>query len=444
MARPKGSGGSKKKTSELTAALDFIACAITENSEPWRASVQFRDGYMLAFNGVISAGVKTNDEFKACPHFGQLKRVLERAAEGSNFTQLDATKLAVTAGKFKAVIQCLDPAVMPPVSPDPNIAPADDRLRTGFETIGPIVKEAGTTVVEASLLLQGGTMVVCDRITMMEYWHGIDLPPGLVLPKAFINAVIAAKKKIVGFGFSAGQTVTLHFEDASWIKTQLFSEPWPESWANVLNRGDVSRCAPIPEGFFDAVAAVVPFSADGGIYFDATAIRSHEAPGQGASYDFNCPPGFSYSGPKLLLMKGRAQSIEFSSEHKCAFFFSADPPIRAALAARGRSSGQSIQPDSERPVPPQFQPPVQEPPQEAQGEPLAGVGDGSSGGDWNSAPALTPAPGEWGSEETGDPTDDGPAEDGFTGDPGDAWTQHAEPATDGGWKTTKAVPFPGS
>lgn len=437
MARPKGSSN-KKKTGDMQAALDFVACAVTEHTnEHWRASLQFRDGFMLAFDGVISAGVKVSEEFTACPHYGQLKRVVERAAlDGANFTQLDPSKLAVTSGKFKAVIQCLDPTIMQPVAPDPNIAKVGDVLRTGFELIGPIVKENGQTVVEASLLLQAQTMAACDRVVMAEYWHGYDLPPEpMILPKRFISAIVGTKKTIVGFGYNPGQTMTLHFEDGSWIKTQLFSERWPESWAGVLNKAPADLVAPIPEGFFEAIAAVTPFSDDGAIYFDGTAIRSHDAPGVGASYDFACPSGFSYAGGKLQLMKGRAETLFFSAEDRCAYFFSNDPPIRSAVASRIRSRGQDIQPDSQVQVPAQFQPPAQQPPQEAQGQPLAG--------------AVADIPAGWQNPFQPHATTEG---DGFAADPADAWRAHSEAGAHmaslvgenkDGWGTTRSdVPMP--
>lgn len=434
MARPKGSTNKKNKTGDIQSALEFVSVAITEHTtEHWRGSLQFKGGMMLAYDGIISAGVKTAEDFSACPHYGHFKRAVERAAvEGANFTQLDATKLAVTAGKFKAVIPCLDPSIMPPVEFDANIAPLNDKVREGFETIGSIVKENGQTVVEASLLLSGQSMVACDRVLMMEFWHGNDLPPNMVLPKRFLNAIVATKKKIVGFGWSPEKTITFHFEDESWIKTQLFSSPWPESWPTIMNKGTnlpAGSVADIPEGFFDAVAVVTPFSDDGGVYFAGTAIRSHEAAGVGASYDFNCPPGFSYSGAKLLLMKDRAKQLHFSEEHKAAFFFSNDPPIRSVLAARGHAGRYS--PNNEQvAVPQQFQPPTQEPPQEAQGDTLPGAGDSQPGG--------------WSNPFSGDPTEheDGSAEDGWTppaSDPAEAWKSPAA----GGWGATRSdVPMP--
>lgn len=436
MARPKGST-TKKKSAGLVAALDFIACAVTENSpEAWRGSIRFRDGYALAFNGIISAGCKVDEEFSACPQFGFLRRALEKATDTVSFTQIDASKIAITSGKFKALIPCLAPDAIQEITFDPNIAPADDRLRTGFEHIGPVVKESGQTVVEASLLLRGGSMVACDRILLLEYWHGIDLPPGLVIPKAFINAVVAAKKKIIGFGYSPEKSMTLHFEDGSWIKTQLFSVGWPD--IDFLARGDINRCAPMPEGLFDAIAAVLPFSEGGNVFFNGDTISSHDTRGVGASYDFSCPGGFAYKGQRLLMMKGRASSIEFNEEHKMAFFFSNDPPIRGALSQFNRSQHQAIEPASEVAVPAEFQVPFQQPPQEALGAPLAGT-DAPIPAGWNDAASASPAGGAWGSEASGDPSDDF-----SSADPANAWKQYQEQGAEtGGWTTTKSVAFPG-
>lgn len=445
MARPKGSTNKSKKTtaaSVLISALDFVGCAVTEHTDvAWKGCVQFANGQVIAYNSILAAGCKVEEEFASCPQYGLLKRALEHATAGVQFTQIDSGKLAVSSGKFRAVIPCHDPLTMPDVEPNVNIAPADDRLRTGFETIGQIVKESGLTVVEASLLLTGQSMVACDRQFMIEFWHGNNLPPDLVLPKVFIQAVIAAKKTIVGFGYNPGNSITLWFEDGSWIKTQLFSSTWP-NWQSVLNKGDANRCVAIPDELFTAVERVLPFSDNGVVYFNGDTLTSHSTSGQGASYELNSPAGFAYAGARLKFLKGIASVIEFSAEHRAAFFFANAPPIRGALSQM-IGSIRPTEADSEQPTPAEFKPPVQKPPQEAAGVPLPDTASVPTPAEWlpPTGPALASADAI---EATGDPAD-ADADEWEANDPGNAWKQHTEQpaADDNPWTATSKVPFPG-
>jgi hypothetical protein len=360
MGRPKGSTNTSTKpkaaaVSQLASAVDFIGCAtrVTGPNE-YAGFIQFVDGWALAFDGVLSAGHKIEESFTVSPQLDTLKRAIATAKGKTSYTVIDNNRLAVTADKFRAIVPCMPLADMPDVSPDAAVAPITDAVRDGFEQLGPLVKESGLTVVEASLLLQANSMVATDRVVMAEYWHGVDLPPALLLPKVFLNAIIANKKKLVGFGFTAGTSVTFHYEDGSWIKTQMFSEGWP-NWQGVLNQ-QVSP-APIPAGIFEAVEAVLPFSKEGSIYFGADTVRSHDDIAEGASFECpNAPANWAFNGKRFLYLKGRCDTIAFSQEARAAFFFNTTPPMRGAISMRMRAQGAQIWPESEVPVPPEFHP----------------------------------------------------------------------------------------
>ena len=62
---------------------------------------------------------------------------------------------------------------------------------------------------------------------LMEAWHGLDLPPNVPLPKQFVAALVKQKKNLTGFGFSRS-SATFYFEDGCWLRTQLYSDEWPD------------------------------------------------------------------------------------------------------------------------------------------------------------------------------------------------------------------------
>lgn len=387
MGRPKGSTN-KKGTVDIAAAVDFVSLASSAKIPGYAAHVQFVDGQLLGFNGILSAGTKCEQAFNICPHTDLLKRAIKKCGKIINFNEISDNVLSVTSDKFRAVVPCVPLVEMPDVEPDVNIAVIDDRIVKGFDVLGPLVKDDAKTVLEASILLQANSMVATDKVIMCEYWHGNSLPPNLIVPKTFINAVLASKKKLIGFGWTEGKSITFHFEDGSWLKTQLFQEGWPD-WLPIINIE--THPVTFDQSIFDAVEKVAEFSPDGIVYFSQGAVRSHDDMVQGASCEapLDLMAGAAFNAKKFLFLRDKCDAAELNGQHRALFTFSSDPPMRAVLATRSRNpSNNAAIEQANTPVPVEFQPPAE--PQESPAvEPAA----------WplasppiEAAPAAQPAP----------------------------------------------------
>lgn len=358
MGRPKGTPNKPKtKASELQAALNFVSVASGDKSDQYAGHVQFLDGWVKAFDGVLSAGARADEAFDFCPKVSTLLKAMSRCGKSLQLAGISDGLMSVTSEKFRAVVPCMGLADMPDVDPDGPLVPINDILRVGFDTIGGIVKREGVSVIEASLLLQANTMVTCDRVLMLEFWHGIDLPPDLVLPKVFIDAIAKTTKKLVGFGWTDGQSITFHFEDDSWIKTQLFEASWP-NWRTMIEVPVQSK--PFDPSIFEAVEAVEDFSDDGAVYFAENSVRSHDDLSTGASHECNAGilTGTAFNAKRLLLAKSFMGAIDYDPQRKILYFFGAEKPVRGILAGRVRSDEprQIAGADVEREVPERFRP----------------------------------------------------------------------------------------
>lgn len=327
--RSKPQAEQSPRSSAFLDALRFVSVASHNEGAPYQMFTTLTDKWAIAFDGVIAAGHPIEEDIHAAPHNLKLVAALARCGNTLAVTQLDAGRLSIRSDKFRALIPCIDPTLLAPALPDPPCAVIDDRLRAGLEAVGILVSETSQHVVTASVLLQSGSVVATDRQVMFQHWHGIDLPPGLALPKQLITALSKNAGKLTQFGYSS-TSATFYFENNAWIRTQLFPDPWPD----VLGMLDThSNAWPIPPDFFTALDAVAPFSDDGNVYLFQNSLRSHAAEGVGATYDVDgLPAGPIFNAKRLAIIRQYAKKIDFTGVQHISHFFGDN--IRGAIVQR--------------------------------------------------------------------------------------------------------------
>jgi len=321
------------KTSSLLEAVEFVSSILKERGAAYETHVSLKDNWAIGFNGVLSAGHKIEEALEAYPQNTLFQSALSKCSDSLAITLLETNRLSIKSEKFKALIPCVDAELMHNIFPDPPIAIVDDRFKKAMEVVGVLAQENAQSVVTASILMNGMSLIATDRKMVIEYWHGVDLPPLITIPKAFVAPLIKTKKKLARFGFS-NSSVTFYFEDESWIKTQTYADPWPDV-AGLLNKK--ANLWAIPEKFFEGVKAVEPFSDDGNIFFDEGLLRSHPSETVGASFEITgTPKGVVYPAKYLNMLNGLATKIDFITPHNsnyCLYF--EGESCRGVIAGRG-------------------------------------------------------------------------------------------------------------
>jgi hypothetical protein len=347
----KAAAAPKTSSSSLIDALKFVSIAQRAKGDLRMTHCLMQDGWLLATDGAISAGCKIEDTINAAPHTAKLIAALSKAKGQISIVQVNAYKLTIKGDKFQATIPCAEAHEMFPVAPDPNIATVTNDVKKGFGACAALVNESAPEAFKAGVLLQSGTIVGTDGIVMLEYWHGVDLPPGLLIPKAAANAIANCAKDVAGFGFT-NNSVTIHFTDGAFLKTQLFASQYPD-YLRVLEEYECDYW-PVPDDFFTAVDHVAEFGENGRVYFDTNIMRSDPIPGEGASYEVQgLPPGMAFSSVELNKVREYFKKVCWIPEVSKAFFvtdgvargvimglgnmptYRADPP-RDPLAPRPR------------------------------------------------------------------------------------------------------------
>lgn len=260
----------KIERSMLALALEFLHLTFKAGAEQSMYCMMHNHA-AVSFNSVIAAGTTIEEDLQACPHTALMLAAIQRCPGRYIITQLSPEKLQVRSEEFQAYIPCALPETLSWPIPDAALVPVDDRLTEALRKLAPLLSADGETVLEQSIQINAGSCLATNRSVVAETWHGFDLPNGLLVPKAVVTALHKTTKKLVAFGCSE-RTITFHFEDASWIRTQLFQDRWPDVKA-MLNTSTVTR--PVPPDLFKAAKTVAVFSADDKVYVKDGLISSH-------------------------------------------------------------------------------------------------------------------------------------------------------------------------
>lgn len=293
---------------DITEALSFVCLNQKNEGTVGQTHCLFANGYVTTFDGIIALGFPLAGELTICPQSKALLAALERSIGAYSMTQLDATTLAVQAGKFRASIPCLPLENVASVQPDAICGPLSNVFKGALALVGQWASETANCVEAASVLCRNGSVLGTDRVVAVEYWHGLPFPE-MVIPKMFITQLCKIKYDIIGFGFS-DRSLTIHFSNRSWIKTQLYEDKWGNI-DRLLNR-EVNPIS-LPSGFKSAISSVRPFT-QGKVFIGKNKISSHKDDMLGASFDFECGQVGVFNPDKLLSVVDLIEKIDFCTD----------------------------------------------------------------------------------------------------------------------------------
>lgn len=358
MARKPGT--TKKQTTQAAAlltALDFVSVATSNEAHLGTAAkhVSLSGNFAVAFDGQLAAGHPIAEELTLCPQVEQLTKALKRSGKTLAIAETPSGRLSIKGEKLQAYVPCLRPEDMAQAYPDPRCAVVDDRIKAAFACCGTMASENGTWVHEASLLLRANDCTGTNGAAILQFWHGIDLPPNMVLPKVFCAAVAAVKAKLEGFGMTWNNntgrpsSVTFYFEGGAWIKSQCYADEWPNTdplwWA--------ANYADVPEGLFDAIDTVADFHPNQHVTFVDNAVRSHRDPEHGASYDVKgLQGGKQFAGKLMGQVAPWCSRVDLTTYPDRVFFVGGEQgkPVRGIVMCIRENSHEAVEP------PPQPQP----------------------------------------------------------------------------------------
>lgn len=323
-ARKQAASKTTKKTpnpaASLVAALKFISVAQKKTGPTGIQFSRLSGNWAAASDGILTAAAPIEEDLNACVHTFQFLDALSKVSDEVSITQLTENALAVSSGVFRALVPCVGFDEVEIFDPDAQCAIIDDRIKLAFAAVAVLATEGAPNAVHGGVLLQGNSAVATNGHALLEYWHGIDLPPGLLIPKASAQAIAKCPKTLVGFGFDRMRwsSATFYFEDGSFIKTQLYPDRYPAY--EQLFKTEGLNPWPVPPEFFNAVRAVESFTENGHIFFEDGAIASAIYSDEATTYKVEgLPEQMGFNAKYLIAVEAAFKSAHFGN-NKVIFF----------------------------------------------------------------------------------------------------------------------------
>lgn len=313
---------SKPKVSEaaisLLRGLEFVSVAQKKIGPVGLQFCKVGSGWIAASNEILTVGHPITEDLEACPHTYQFLDAVGEAARDSalSITQLSENALAVTSTAFRGLVPCVNPSEVQIPAPDPVAGQMGEPIKAALRAAASLVSEGGQFVAYCAVLLKAGTAVGSSGPSLIEYWHGYDLPEGLLIPKSAALAVSACTLPLTGFGFSQS-SLTFYFENGAFIKTQLYAERYPE-YEQIFNVENPTWW-PVPKEFFEGLKALEPFG-KGCAHFENETLYSDESKDLASSYKVEGLPGkMVFNTKQILSLKNYIEQVHFESENKILF-----------------------------------------------------------------------------------------------------------------------------
>lgn len=283
MAPTKGRGrkpAQNETAKALSEALALLSIVKPDPVLPQSEYVFINNGVAVAHNGTLTIGMRVDAGFNGYAHMALLKEAMGHVGKQLTLTVVDPNSLSVSSGDYHSIVPLMDPGRVIPTPPDQNVYAINKQVKEALITASKLTRDTAETVMEASVLMNGPTVVGTNRAMLIEAWHGFQLPTRLPLPKVFVTALDKAGSDPVGFGMGQ-ETITVHLENGNWIRTRFYSEGWPSIDTDTLFTSAKSP-TDIPKGLAAAVRKVQPFAVDDCILFTEGAVQTHLDPDLGA------------------------------------------------------------------------------------------------------------------------------------------------------------------
>jgi DNA polymerase III sliding clamp (beta) subunit (PCNA family) len=326
-------------------SLKFVKGAVARKDPvPVLTHYRIKDGVIRGFNGLICMAspiaLALDCQPKAQP-FTEAIKICEELDSTPTFSMTATGRLTVKSGKFKVHIDC-SPEEYPLNEPEGEPIKVEPGLVEAFKTLAPMIGQDASRPWARGILLRDGSAFATNNVVIGEYWIGYKMPFDMNVPEECIKEVLRVRKDPSAISATA-RSITFHYDDGRWIKSQLLTTDWPNV-GPVLNKP--SNATPLPPDFFDILGRIAPYAGDARkVHIRGNTLSTHTEEGIGASSlvdddsDSSSGAGLgngTYNIDLLRALDGLVAKIDFSLYPQPALFFGPDstagfPVLRGAV-----------------------------------------------------------------------------------------------------------------
>lgn len=301
--------------------LKFVQGAVAKKDLlPAMTHFRIEDGHVRSYNGVLALNSPIALDLDCCPKADAMVRAISSCQESVVITITPGNKLSIRSGKFRALVDTIQ-GDTPHVEPEgDHIAFDGAKLVEAFKVVEPFIGTDASRPFTNGALLDGGSVYATNNVCLVQYWIGGAFPLRVNVPRAAVREVLRVGEPPT-HGQVTQNSITFHYPDGKWIRSQLLETAWPFDLIGNLLDQDCTP-VPLPEGFFEGLATIKAMTDKvSRVYMLDGALRTHTDPDEGATYEMELPGEGLYNLHMLSLLEGVINSIDLTLYPGPALFF---------------------------------------------------------------------------------------------------------------------------
>lgn len=299
--------------------LKFVQGAVSKKDLlPAMTHFRIEKNTVRSYNGSLALSSPIPFDIDCIPKASTLVRAIANCNDTITLSMSNG-RLRVQSGSFRAFVECIE-GETPHVEPQGEIVNFDGEvLLKAIQTMMPFVGDDASRPWTNGILFKGQSAFATNNVTVIEYWLGVEVPFVINVPRNALKEMLRVNEAPTHAQIDQN-SITFHYSDQRWIRTQLLVTTWPE-FGKILDAE--SNATPVDPRLFEGLEVLKGFGDDlGRVYIKDGVLRTQDTDGQGATFDI---PGLEWTGcfqiVMLMLLKGVATHVDFSLYPKPCLFF---------------------------------------------------------------------------------------------------------------------------
>jgi hypothetical protein len=301
--------------------LKFVQGAVAKKDLlPAMTHFRIENGTVRSYNGQMAISSPIALDINCCPKADAMVKAIANCNEATTISLTPAGRLSIRSGRFRALVDTIE-------GDTPHVQPAGEPFSFDGEAfleackvLEPFIGSDASRQWTNGVMFEGQSVYATNNTCLVQYWLGAAFPLRVNVPKAAIREILR-----VGEAPTHGQvdqsSITFHYTDGRWIRSQLLNIAWPmDLITNLLDRP--SNPIPVPDGFFEGIATIKGM-VDGTsrVYLRDGALRTHADHDVGAAWEIDLPAEGLYNLNMMGLLAGVVNTIDLSLYPGPALFF---------------------------------------------------------------------------------------------------------------------------
>lgn len=306
-------------------ALRFVKGAISKDPlVPELTHFRIANNRVTGFNGIMALSAPIDTDIQASPHASTFYRAIS-SCEGPTTIEhkQESNQLLIRSGRMRVHVPCIE-NVGYNAMPQGESYPSPPGLVEMLNTVAPFIGEDASRPWSLGAMFLGPYLYATNNICIVQLWTGLGMP-AINLPYFAIKELLRARVDPVRMQ-SDESSLTFHFEDGRWLRTQLFDILWPMELINkIFTAIEIQTPVSLPQDFAATVDLLYGFmeGKSDPVYFNAGGISSTETGATGAFFEVDppLPEGPCFSIHHLRLIAHNAHAMDFTAyPDPCVFY----------------------------------------------------------------------------------------------------------------------------